>query len=55
MQIKTTMRCYLRMALINKMRNKGWKGCGEKQLYTAVDNVHWYNHYQKQYRGSSEN
>ena len=34
-QIKTTMRCHLRlvrMAAIKKSTNKGWRGCGEKGM-----------------------
>ena len=60
MQIKTTMRCYLtqvRMAIINKStKNKCWRGYREKEpFYTIGGNVNWYNHYEKQYGGSSEN
>ena len=60
MQIETTMRYYLtpvRKAIINKStNNKHWRGCVEREPFNTVGgNVNWYNHYGKQYRGTSEN
>ena len=60
MKIKTTMWYQLtlvKIAIINKSTNhKCWRGCGEKGTTFAVGwNVNWYNHYGKQYRGTSEN
>ena len=60
-QIKTTMKSHLtpvRMAVINKSTDKKcWKVLREKRepSYTVDGNVSWYNHYGKQYGGSSEN
>ena len=58
MHIKTTVRYYLtpvRMDVINKSTNKKW-GCGEKEpSFTVGGNINWYNHYGKQYGGTSEN
>ena len=46
----------VRMAIIEKSKNKCWRGCGEREpSYTVDGNVMWYNHYEKQYRVSSEN
>ena len=60
MQTKTTVRYNLtsiRMVMINKpTNNKCWRGFGEKgTLLTVGGNVNWYNHYRKQYGGTSEN
>ena len=56
MQIKIAMRYHLtpvRMAIINKFTNNK---AGEKgTLCTVGGNVNWYNHYGKQYGGTSEN
>ena len=60
MQIKSNMRYHLtleRMTIINKStHNKYWE-CLEKKVpsYTVGRNVNWYNHYRKQYGGTSEN
>jgi hypothetical protein len=60
-QIKTTLRFHLtpaRMATIKKTNNnKCWQGCGggKEPSYTAGGNVNKYNHYGKQYGGSSKN
>jgi len=60
MQIRTTIRCHftpVRMAIINKStNNKCWKGCGKREhSYTVGRNGNGYNHYGKQYEGTSEN
>ena len=60
MQIKTIMRYHLthvRIPNINKSRNKKcWRGVEKREAYFIVGgNINWYNHYGKQYRGSSEN
>jgi len=60
MQIRPAMRYHLtpvRMAIIKKSTNiTCWRGCGEKGTTFAVGwNVNWYNHYGKQYGGTSEN
>ena len=59
MQIKTTKRCHLipvRMAIINNFTNNNAGEGVEKResSYTVGGNVKWYNHYGKQYGGSSE-
>ena len=45
------------MAKVKKFtNNKWWREFGErKPSYIVGGNVNWYNHYRKQYRGSSEN
>ena len=58
MQIKTTLRYYLtpaKMAIIRKSaNNKCQRGEDKKEpSYTVVGNVYRYNHYEKQYAGSS--
>ena len=58
MQIKTNMRYHLtpvRIAIINKSTNA--REGVEKRVpsYTVGRNVYWYNHYEKQYEGTSEN
>ena len=60
MQNKTTMRYHftlVRMAIINKSTNKNVGEGVEKRepSYTVGGNVNWYNHYGKQYGGTSEN
>ena len=60
LQLKTTMRYHFtpgRMAIISKSTNNR---CGEgvnkrEPSYTVGGNVNWYNHYGKQYGGTSEN
>ena len=38
-----------------KVYNEWWRGYGEKgTLFTVDGNVNWYNHYGKQYGGSSK-
>ena len=59
-QIKTTMRYHftlVRLAIINKStNNKCWEGVEKREpTYTVGGNVNWYNHYRKQYGGTSEN
>ena len=56
MQIKTTMRYHLtpvRKSL--QITNAGEDVEKREQSYTVGGNVTWYNHYQKQYGGTSEN
>ena len=60
MRIKTTVRYHLtpvRMDMINKSTdNKCRGGYGENGTsFTVGRNVNWYNHYGKQYGGTSEN
>ena len=60
MQIKTTMRYHLKLArmfIINKSTNNiCLRGCGKKGTSLTVGgNVNWYNHYGKEYGGTSEN
>ena len=60
MQIKTTVRSHLtpvRMAITSKStNNKCWEDVEKKVLsYTVGGNANWYNHYGKQYGGTSEN
>jgi len=47
------------MAIINKStKNKCWSGEDverRESSYTVGGNVNWYNHYGKQYEGTSEN
>ena len=59
MQIKPAMRynfTLIRMAIIKKSTNdKCWRGCGEKGTLLYSDgNIKWFNHYEKQYGGSSK-
>ena len=58
MQIKTIIRYHLtpvRMAIFdNSINNKVWRGCGERESYTAGGSVNWYSRYEEQYRGSSK-
>ena len=58
MQTKTTMRYHLTPARMDNIKkstnNEWWRGYGEKgTLFTVDGNVNWYNHYGKQYGGSS--
>ena len=60
MQIKIKMRYQhtpVRTAIINQStNNKCWKGVEKgEHSYTVGWDVNWYNHYGKQYGGSSEN
>ena len=60
MQIKTPMRYHLtlvRMAFMSKSQITNTGGGVEKRdpFCTVGRNVNWYNHYQKQYGGTSEN
>ena len=60
MQIKAKMRYHLapvRMAIINKSTiTNAREGVGKrKPSYTVVGNVNSYNHYRKQFGGTSEN
>ena len=41
-------------AIINKSINAG-VGMEKRETYTVGGNANWYNHYVKQYGGSSEN
>ena len=56
MQIKTTMRYYLTPSLTNRPITNVGEGV-EKRVpsFTVGGNVNWYDHYGKQYGGSSEN
>ena len=59
MQIKTTVRYHLTtvgIAIMKKTSDKKcWHACGKRQLLRTVGgNVNWYNHYGKQYAGSSK-
>ena len=57
MQIKTTMRCHLtlvRMAIISLQTTNAGEGVEKREpSYTVGRNVNWYNHYEKQYAGTS--
>ena len=60
MQIKTTMRYHLtqiRMAIITSQQITNAGEGVEKRVpsYTVGGNVNWYNHFGKQYGGTSEN
>ena len=60
MQVKTTMRYHLtpaRLAIIKKSTSNNAREDMEKKehFYTVSGTVNWYNHYGKQYGGSSEN
>ena len=56
---KTTMRYHfipVRMAIVSKSTTNAGEGVKKRELsYTVGGNVNWYNHYGKQYGGSSEN
>ena len=46
----------VRMAIVNKSTTNAGEGVEKRVLsYTVGGNVNWYNHYGKQYGGSSEN
>lgn len=53
MQIKTTIRYHLtagKNGVIQKnTNNKYWQGCEKRESYTLLEDVHWCNHYRKQY------
>ena len=61
MQIKTTVRYYLtpfRMLSLIRLQitDAGEEGMEKNELFNTVSgNINWYNHYGKQYGGSSEN
>ena len=59
MQMKTTMKCHLipvRMAIINKSKNKGWWGCEKGEPFCTVGrNADWCSHCGKQYGNTSKN
>ena len=54
-QVKTTVRYHLRMAITKKSTNAGEGAEKREPSYTAGDNVMWYNHYGEQYGGSFKN
>lgn len=58
MKITTTMRYHLivRKSTIRKARDKFYEDVKKRELLCNVDeNVNWYGHYRKEYRGSSRN
>ena len=60
MQIKTTMRYHLTLVRGPSLTNQQITNAGEglekrEPPYTVDGKVNWYNHYGKQYGGSSEN
>ena len=56
MQIKTTMGCHLRMAIIDLQTTNAGEGVEKREAsYTVGRSVNWYNHYGEQYGGSLKN
>ena len=55
MQTKTTMRSEWPLLTSQKITNDGASVEKQEPFFTAGGNVNWYNHYGKQYGGSSEN
>ena len=54
-QVKTTVRYHLRMAITKRSTNAG-EGAEKREPFYIVDgNVNWYNHYGKQYGNTTEN
>jgi hypothetical protein len=60
MQIKTTLRFYLRPVRMTKIKNSVdstcWQGCGQRGTLLFVGGIaSWYNHSGNQFGGPSEN